>query len=128
MISEEGLEKALQDIEDLKKKVNALTADLLVDYSDLKRQISEFTKSAEGKTAYLTQYVASLRLDEQASIVQTLLHRNKASSVMVEQANSDATKTRAEIFHSEVPLDLVSDFIGRWKDRFTQAGFEFISR
>jgi hypothetical protein len=125
MISDEGLEKALQDIEDLKKRVNALTEDLLVDTSALKKQLSELTQAVQIQGLELTRSLAAIRLDEQLDAVNSILGSNNASTALRQQAQLDATKCRTEIFHSDSPYGLVNEFIRTWQERFKTHHYEY---
>ena len=125
MISQEGLEKALEDIEDLKKKVNALTEDLLVDTAELRKQIKEIAQNFKKEKLELNRSLATMRLDQQITAIISILEGNNSSSTLIQQAQTDATKARTEIFHSDDPYELVNNFISTWKERFKTYHYEY---
>ncbi|ADJ26546.1 SMC domain-containing protein [Dehalogenimonas lykanthroporepellens BL-DC-9] len=117
MISNEGLEKALEDIEELKKTVNSLTEDLLVDTSELKAQILE-----------LSREVAGLRLNEQHSYLNGILTFNKAPRALLNQASTDATRLSEEIKHSNNPNECVTEFISTWRDKLDKHNYNYTAQ
>ncbi len=125
MVSPEQLEKAFEDIEDLKKKVNALTEDLLVDTANLKEQIRELTATVQTQVLELNRSVASIRIDGQLDSVVSVLENYQASSTIIQQSKNDAAKCRAEIFHSDKPFSLVNDFVNKWKGYFKEHSYDF---
>ncbi len=119
MVSEEGIEKALEDIEALKEGLAELTTDHAAVVKQLRKELLD-----------LQQLIAALKINTDVGvfcdIMDTQLCSNANYATMRTQIVTDAAVAKSRILTSNSPFALLSDFRDKWKKKLLDSGANVI--
>ncbi len=118
MVSEEGIEKALEDIETLKKGLAKLTINHVAVVKQLRQQLLD-----------LQQDVSALKINSDVNILSSILDDSELQNKLTLKAQliADASTAKAKILNSANPANLANEFKRKWDETLRKLGVDFIS-
>ncbi len=120
MVSEEGIEKALEDIETLKKGLAELTTDHATVVKQLRQQLLDLQQLA-------TALKINADVDSFCNIMDTQLCNQSGYATMRVQIITDAAVIKQKIITSSSPFTLLNDFHEKWEKKLLDSGAQVIS-
>lgn len=120
MVSQEGIEKALEDVETLKKELAELKTDHVAVVKQLRQQLLDLQRLVAGSKVNADTV-------NFCDIMDTQLSKKAGYSTMRTQIITDAAVVKQKIMTSSSPLNLLNDFYQKWTKRLLDLGADMVT-
>jgi sulfur relay (sulfurtransferase) DsrC/TusE family protein len=116
MVSEEGIEKALEDIEVLKKELGELKTDHV-----------EVVKQLREEITYLSQFTCGMKINADVRTIHNIINGQfSGKSTLVTQLFADAAAAKTEVYNSQHPYEIEKEFHDKWTTKLEKMGAKII--
>ncbi len=117
MVSEEGVKKALEDIEALKR-----------DLSQLKTEHAAVVKQLKQETLNLKRLEAALKINADSATFCEIVDRQMPHKQLIRiEVLADASSARAKLLSSTKPSNISEEFSTKWKNTLLDLGADLMN-
>jgi deoxyribodipyrimidine photolyase len=116
MVSEEGIEKALEDIETLKKELSELKKDHVAVTQQFREAVTE-----------LRQFTCDIKINADVRAIHSIINNQfSEKSTLTTQLFADAAAAKTQVGNSRTPYKIEEEFHDKWITKLEKLGAKVI--